>query len=290
MKENTQLKGRITELTRLLGEKDYSPEVLAKLDVMREGEAVLLDEIETIAEAFEQVQSHNATLIKQLGIKEDANGRLFAEKHRLEQDLKELQGKLNAGSATGGSGSHGSTQSGAKYTPEYVTRLEKRERQSTDRAYGLEKELREKENTTERMKRKASEAIHVATDLQGQLDLTNKKYTEALNDVEEKRRQLTKLSDEHKRTEEDLHKAKLKLDSFYRSGTVSDKELLEELERYKSLAKCKACNVKFKEVALAKCMHTFCRDCIQIRLDTRQRKCPTCNEPFGQSDVRDIYL
>lgn len=34
----------------------------------------------------------------------------------------------------------------------------------------------------------------------------------------------------------------------------------------------------------------FCRECVDIRVQTRQRKCPHCNLPFGQADVHNIFF
>ena len=34
--------------------------------------------------------------------------------------------------------------------------------------------------------------------------------------------------------------------------------------------------VNDKDAVINKCMHAFCRDCIQKRLDVRNRKCPAC--------------
>ncbi len=68
------------------------------------------------------------------------------------------------------------------------------------------------------------------------------------------------------------------------------KEVMEELDVCKKLLYCSSCNLRQKEVALNKCMHVFCKECIDNRLETRQRKCPMCLEPFGANDVRNIYL
>ena len=64
----------------------------------------------------------------------------------------------------------------------------------------------------------------------------------------------------------------------------------EELEMYRKLLKCNSCHLNDKSTVLLKCMHVFCRPCIDTRLETRQRKCPNCGESFGVADVKAIYL
>lgn len=46
----------------------------------------------------------------------------------------------------------------------------------------------------------------------------------------------------------------------------------------------------FLQVVITKCYHLFCGPCIQRNLEIRHRKCPACGVPFGQSDVRNVYI
>ena len=53
---------------------------------------------------------------------------------------------------------------------------------------------------------------------------------------------------------------------------------------------CSVCDINYKNRLLTKCCHMFCHDCIQENLRTRNRKCPECGTPFGQAEVKPIYL
>lgn len=53
--------------------------------------------------------------------------------------------------------------------------------------------------------------------------------------------------------------------------------------------KCSACRNNYKTHQLKRCTHMFCKSCIDARIETRQRKCPTCAEPFGAADVMMLY-
>ncbi|KAF6763101.1 hypothetical protein DFP72DRAFT_874675 [Ephemerocybe angulata] len=64
----------------------------------------------------------------------------------------------------------------------------------------------------------------------------------------------------------------------------------EEYQSMRSLLMCSTCDSNFRSVIVTKCMHTFCKPCIDARISTRQRKCPACGVAFAQSDVSTLYM
>ncbi|KAK0532937.1 E3 ubiquitin-protein ligase bre1 [Tilletia horrida] len=62
-----------------------------------------------------------------------------------------------------------------------------------------------------------------------------------------------------------------------------------EAESLRSLLRCSSCKDNFRERIITKCMHTFCAQCIEARIQTRQRKCPHCGIAFAQSEVQMLY-
>lgn len=67
-------------------------------------------------------------------------------------------------------------------------------------------------------------------------------------------------------------------------------QLLTPLHLLQRMLRCSTCNIRFKQVALSRCGHTFCRECADARLANRQRKCPACAAPFSREDVLPIFL
>jgi len=93
-----------------------------------------------------------------------------------------------------------------------------------------------------------------------------------------------------KRVQEERDSLRKTVDAFStRTEKLSDSHLAEELAGFKQLLKCPSCNINFKSHIITRCLHTFCKGCLDARVDTRQRKCGTCGDPFGASDIRPFY-
>ena len=57
-----------------------------------------------------------------------------------------------------------------------------------------------------------------------------------------------------------------------------------------NMLRCSVCQDRFKEVAITRCFHLFCKECIETNLANRHRKCPMCGEKFGHDDVKQVYF
>lgn len=88
----------------------------------------------------------------------------------------------------------------------------------------------------------------------------------------------------------ELESSRKTIDEIYSNGGINIQELKDQIDLYRKLLKCNSCKTKDKNAIITKCMHVFCRDCLDTRIETRQRKCPNCGEPFGQGDIKSIYL
>jgi E3 ubiquitin-protein ligase BRE1 len=78
------------------------------------------------------------------------------------------------------------------------------------------------------------------------------------------------------------------------NGAAASTRMTEEdadmLELTLSMLRCSVCKDRFKSVAITRCFHLFCKECIDENLRNRSRKCPACGEKFGQDDVANIYF
>ncbi|KAG1776925.1 BRE1 E3 ubiquitin ligase-domain-containing protein [Suillus placidus] len=98
--------------------------------------------------------------------------------------------------------------------------------------------------------------------------------------------------------DDDLARMKAEVDKLrveakkLRSASASEKEaeLMEEAASVWRLIKCSTCKENMRGVALTKCSHTFCKQCVEARISTRQRRCPHCNSGFAQSEVVNVLF
>ncbi|KAG9391637.1 Zinc finger, C3HC4 type (RING finger) [Carpediemonas membranifera] len=86
-----------------------------------------------------------------------------------------------------------------------------------------------------------------------------------------------------------LEAEKRELLNILRGKTGADGQavdLTSLVMKYEGLAKCPICKQNPRQRALRKCGHTFCKKCLDDRVATRERHCPSCNKRFD--DTRDI--
>ncbi|KAF8919838.1 BRE1 E3 ubiquitin ligase-domain-containing protein [Mucidula mucida] len=84
--------------------------------------------------------------------------------------------------------------------------------------------------------------------------------------------------------------AKLKVAVASASKPVKQSDLQMQLDETLAVLKCSTCKQSVRSIILSKCLHTFCKECIDARISTRQRKCPSCNLAFSQGDVMQMYF
>ncbi|EPQ29486.1 uncharacterized protein PFL1_03241 [Pseudozyma flocculosa PF-1] len=72
-----------------------------------------------------------------------------------------------------------------------------------------------------------------------------------------------------------------------RKGMDPDEEAKEAAFQ---MLMCSTCQESWRSRLITKCFHTFCQECVDSRIQTRQRKCPHCAIPFAVSDVQTLYL
>ena len=73
------------------------------------------------------------------------------------------------------------------------------------------------------------------------------------------------------------------------NSSLSSTSLIRRTRSQKIL-KCSICHSHMRDTVITKCMHSFCKSCVDDRISTRQRKCPACNLQFAQSEVQPLYF
>ncbi|KAH8119088.1 hypothetical protein DFH11DRAFT_1501929 [Phellopilus nigrolimitatus] len=113
------------------------------------------------------------------------------------------------------------------------------------------------------------------------------------HDVAEINIAMLKLKDEVRRAKKEAEKAQEKSKTFSMpaaSASARETRLQDEINKCMSILKCSTCHNAMRSTVITKCMHSFCKACVDARISHRQRKCPACNLAFAQSDVQTLYF
>ncbi|KAG8734547.1 E3 ubiquitin-protein ligase bre1 [Ceratobasidium sp. 423] len=99
-----------------------------------------------------------------------------------------------------------------------------------------------------------------------------------------------KAKEEIKKAQDEAKQASTVSSGAKGTSSTREIELQKEKDKVMTILRCSTCVKNFRSHTLLKCMHTFCKDCIDARVTTRQRKCPACNMPFATQDIQQIYF
>ncbi|KAH9839472.1 BRE1-domain-containing protein [Rhodofomes roseus] len=119
-------------------------------------------------------------------------------------------------------------------------------------------------------------------------------YKEHIEQASRERAQL-QLAEEaalKAKKEAERQAVKLKAASQDQSASSSTREvqLQREVDQCMSILKCSTCRQNMRNTVITKCMHSFCKSCVDARVATRQRKCPACNLAFSQGEVQTLFF
>eukprot|EP00850_Spirogloea_muscicola_P006846 SM000033S12367 [mRNA] locus=s33:455296:461432:- [translate_table: standard] len=269
-------------------------------------------EIETIGQAYEEMQAQNHRLMQQILQKDGENMQLMSESMKAKQMQSAL---LVEREALESRSKH--LDATAEVHKQHVARLEEQARATFEQLVKTAEESRQHKVALEAVKRSAEDAERDALRNKAEVErvreeLENRDRILAERSGEaEKERQVTVdmvactcsllyirfaatflRIFKRKRVEEEADRLKekvLRLGGQDSRGSTIEL-LLEEIKEYKSILKCGVCHDRPKEVVITKCYHLFCSPCIQRNLEIRHRKCPGCNVAFGANDVHPVYI
>ncbi|KAH7519670.1 E3 ubiquitin-protein ligase BRE1-like 1 [Ziziphus jujuba] len=246
-----------------------------------------LSEIETIGQAYDDMQTQNQHLLQQITERDDYNIKLvleglrarqlrdalFMEKRTLEREIQQANSSLNFYDMKAAR-----IDEQLNICSEQVQRLAEEKLQSSGSLENTQKRLLD----VRRLSQQARESLEES---QSKVDRSRVAHLELQLELEKERF-------EKKRIEEELEILRRK-GSRLRAQTEGSsiiEKLQQELGEYREILKCSICLDRTKQVAITKCYHLFCNPCVQQIIETRHRKCPTCSTSFGPNDVKSVYI
>ncbi|WOG95523.1 hypothetical protein DCAR_0414846 [Daucus carota subsp. sativus] len=217
----------------------------------QEENEVYLSEIETIGQAYDDVQTQNQHLLQQITERDDYNMKLVIEGARARQLRDTILMEKQTMYRT-----FQQASSLVDFFETKTSRIEDQARMCSDQVQRLAEDRVQKSVSLENTQRRLSDA---------------NKSSQLEEEVEVARRKVLRLRSEIE-------------------GSPVVQRLQQELKEYKDILKCSICLERPKEVVITKCYHLFCGPCVQKIAEGRHRKCPVCAASFGANDVKPVYI
>ncbi|KAJ2100867.1 E3 ubiquitin-protein ligase bre1 [Coemansia sp. S100] len=278
--------GRISEdhsSSELAAKQRRVDELTLQRDSLQKTSEMMERELQTICESFAKLEEQNTSKVWELSGKEQAIARVVAEKCKYEEKFIGLNKDREAARLANQALRH----QNAKQL-EHIKAVEERDRALTQQLALVGSEAEQATAAWQAAAAKLQDAQQRTAELEEQARALEERAHIATQALGERTEALAAAEHERRRTQESLDLANRRVSE---SERPTDQTGLAKLcADYKALLKCPTCQTNFKSHVLLRCMHVFCKQCIDSRIETRQRKCPSCSEPFGAKDVRQIYL
>jgi len=249
-----------------------------KLSEAKSEEQAILNEMDKTGQAFEEMQEQNLRLIQDVRDKDKAYFTLFQERIKI-SSLQQLQAKEKEVLESKITQLEAQLESQNKL----VRNLEEKDVLVSTNLKSLESELQLRQQALELQKRRSIELAQLCQD-------QKRKEFEKQNELDEVQKMIRgkndKIEEWKVKVRQCMKKDKKNLDGLPMETQI----LMEEIDGFKRKLKCPICNIEEKDAILTKCFHVFCYKCLKTRYETRQRKCPKCNQNFGGNDYHKIYI
>ncbi|XP_022145595.1 E3 ubiquitin-protein ligase BRE1-like 1 [Momordica charantia] len=279
------------EIARLRQKLEVSKRDLSRLsdELKSKGDenVAYLSEIETIGQAYDDMQTQNQHLLQQITERDDYNIKLVLEGVRARQlqeimliEKQTLEKEIQHANA-----------SLVLYEMK-AARIEDQLRGCSDHNQKIEDDKLQETVALESTQKRLLDIRIASQQTSELLDEVQSKVEKSRTAQAELQIELEKERFEKKRIEEELEVVGRKvsrLEAQMESSSVVEK-LHEELREYEKIVNCKICDNSRKQVVITKCFHLFCNSCVQDILKSQQRKCPRCSASFGPNDVKQVFF
>ncbi|KAK1429082.1 hypothetical protein QVD17_11282 [Tagetes erecta] len=277
----------IADLSAKLDDSEREVFELTEAIKIKDGEAEsYISEIETIGQAYEDMQTQNQHLLQQVMERDDYNIKLVSESVKMKQshtsllsEKQTLEKQLQQVNSTVDS------------LKSRITHYEEQMNSCITNALKSTEEDRHLAINLENSKWELSNADKELKCLKSLLSSSEKEYDQIHRKMEDIQEELDSERMERKKLDEELAELNMQITELtIGSGEAAIQKLEDEIKDCKSILKCGVCFDRPKEVVIVKCYHLFCNPCIQRNLEIRHRKCPGCGMAFGQNDVRFVKI
>ncbi|CAO3596417.1 unnamed protein product [Absidia cylindrospora] len=256
-----------------------------RVEILQSTENQFLDEIGNIAKVYGEFDEQNTDKIKKLAQDEDDFIQLQCERVKYSQTFTALNKSKDAHAMV----ANALTKQIEKQMT-YIKQLNEREKNLGSQIASLERQLGAGKSASDIYQQKVSELKTSVDEVKEKVVFSKEKVVEVEQSIMDTIRSIEEGAHSRLRIEENSELLWRKIEATTKVEKPAEMKLRKEKEEFRSLLNCSSCGTRLKSHVLMRCMHTFCKDCLDIRIETRQRRCPTCSEPFGINDVKQFYL
>ncbi|XP_020704033.1 E3 ubiquitin-protein ligase BRE1-like 2 [Dendrobium catenatum] len=245
-----------------------------------------ISEIETIGQAYEDMQTQHQHLIQMVADRDQYNIKLVSDSVKMKQTYSSLLAEKQAKAKQ-----LQQVNSSLESQKAKIAHVEEQMKSYLAQAAKTSVENRHIAINLDKAKLELGDSEKELKWLKSAVDITEKEHQRNQERILDLKTELEKESNERKKLEEeyeDLKKEVMELSPERQELAIQ--KLEEEIKECKAILKCGVCFDRPKEVVITKCFHLFCNPCIQRNLEIRHRKCPGCGTPFGQNDVREVNI
>ncbi|KAK6362155.1 hypothetical protein TWF730_005852 [Orbilia blumenaviensis] len=263
-------------------------ELIEGMTKLRASHNILEEEFKSIEEAWRGAHDVSKAKFDELRSLQEMVVRMKQDKIKSEQKAFET-GRLKEGAFDKARMCQGQHDKAS----EIIMNLKNADKKQTSLIANLEKQLAELKviNNQAILSQKSAQTIQM--ELKNTIEALNRQINNLKENI--KRSDDTSRSENGKRrsAENELEKALVRINSLEQSVKALNNEPGDDtaIEGFRLMVRCGICpNARQKSRALKTCGHLFCKECIDERISSRNRKCPSCSRAFAQADVLPIVL
>lgn len=272
-----------TELKNSLNPEKSDEQLLKQIERLQKQNKSLSTELLTLEQAFNKAHHQSSLKVNEVVAKEDKFYRLNADKAKAEQkyfDAMKAKDKLTIENKT-------LKQQNSK-VGDIIIKLQEAEKITTQKMINLEKQIAILRTTNELLTSKVHEFQLIIEEKDQNIKNAGQQISLLKHRLIEHENIIQTEANSRRAAEEEIEKLKVHIRKNKHQTTTNGD--MDELKIYRGMAKCSVCEIRWKNTAISLCGHVFCKECVNKRIETRQRRCPSCNRGFGSGDILQVHL
>lgn len=263
-------------------------ELIDGMTKLRASHKILENEFKSIEEAWKSAHDVSKAKFDELRTLQEMVIKMKQDKLKSEQKAFET-GRLKEGAMDKAR----MCQNQHDKASEIIMNLKNADKKQTSLIANLEKQLVELKAINNQAILSQKSAQTAQMELKNTVEALNRQLNNLKENIKRSEDASRAESNKRRTAENELEKALVRVNSLEQSVKALNNENGDDtaLEGFRLMVRCGICpTARLKSRALKTCGHLFCKECIDERIQSRNRKCPSCSRAFAAADVLPIVL